>query len=158
MPTYRRAPVARIEQLIRSSPRSVFNAFTQPAILKKFWLSKASAPLEQNKTVRWDFMVRGASDHVKVLALEQDTRIRVRWSDRAVTEWNFTEIGRMKTLVRIEQGGFSGSGDAIVSAAMDTVQGFAFVLSDLKVLLEHRIRSGIVKDKAAVIERTMLTT
>ena len=103
-------------------------------------------------------MVRGANDHVKVLALEQDTRIRVRWSDRAVTEWNFTAIGRKKTLVRIEQRGFSGSGDAIVSAAMDTAQGFAFVLSDLKVLLERRIRSGIVKDKAAVIEKTMHAT
>ena len=38
---------------------------------------------------------------------------------------------------------------------MDSVQGFAFVLSDLKVLLERQIQSGVVKDKALLMERAM---
>jgi uncharacterized protein YndB with AHSA1/START domain len=153
MPTYKHAPTAHVEQLIRSSPHSVFTAFTKPKVLKKFWLAKASAPLEQGKTVRWDFKVRGVSDRVKVLTLDPDKRIRVQWSDRTITEWSFVELSRKKTLVRIEQTGFTGSADEVVSAAIDSAQGFAFVLSDLKVLLEHRMRSGIVKDKAAMIER-----
>jgi uncharacterized protein YndB with AHSA1/START domain len=155
MPTEKRAPVARIEQLIRSSSHSVFTAFTKPKHLKKFWLSKASAALERGQTVRWDFKVRGAKDRVKVLVLEADKRIRVQWSNGAITEWTFVALGRKKTLVRIEQSGFKGTSEEIVSAVIDTAQGFAFVLSDLKVLLEHGIRSRIVKDKASVIEQAM---
>lgn len=158
MPTKKRARVARIEQLIRSSSHSVFTAFTKPKHLKKFWLSKASATLEQGKTVRWDFKVRGVRDRVKVLALETDKRIRVQWSDGSITEWSFVALARKKTLVRVEQSGFKGTSDEIVSAAINTVEGFAFVLSDLKVLLEYGIRSRIVKDKASVIERTMRDT
>ncbi len=155
MPTRKSAPVARIEQLIRSSPHSVFTAFTKPKHLKKFWLSKSSAPLETGKTVRWNFKVRGVSDQLKVLALETEKRIRVQWSDGTTTEWTFVALARKKTLVRIEKAGFKGSSDQILSAATDTVEGFAFVLSDLKVLLEHGIRSRIVKDKASLIERAM---
>jgi uncharacterized protein YndB with AHSA1/START domain len=158
MPTKKRALVARIEQLIRSSSHSVFTAFTKPKHLKKFWLSKASAPLEQGKSVRWDFKVRGVRDRVKVLALEEDKRIRVQWSDGSITEWTFVALARKKTLVRIEQSGFNGTSEAIVSAVINTVEGFAFVLSDLKILLEHGIRSRIVKDKVTVIERAMRGT
>ena len=158
MPTLKRAPVARIEQLIRSSSHSVFTAFTKPKQLKKFWLAKASAPLERGKTVRWDFKVRGAKDRVRVLALEANKRIRLQWSDGAITEWTFVALARKKTLVCVEQSGFKGPNEEIAAAAVDTAQGFAFVLSDLKVLLEHGIRSRIVKDKASVIERAMRGT
>jgi uncharacterized protein YndB with AHSA1/START domain len=155
MPTYKNPPVVEVEQVIRAPRSAVFSAFTKPKELKKFWLSRASAPLEVGKTVRWEFKVRGAKDSIKVLALHPDQHIRVQWSDRSTTEWTFTALGRKQTLVRIQQAGFAGSGDVVIGAAVDSAQGFAFVLSDLKVLLERRIRSGVVKDKALVIERAM---
>ena len=37
--------VARATMLIRSPALLVFNAFVQPALLKKFWLKQASGPL-----------------------------------------------------------------------------------------------------------------
>jgi uncharacterized protein YndB with AHSA1/START domain len=155
MPTHKKSPVVHVEQLIRAPVRVVFSAFTNPKVLKKFWLSKASAPLAEGKTIRWNFKVHGAKDSVKVLALEPNQRIRVQWSNRTTTEWTFTELGGKQTLVHIEQAGFGGRGDAVIAAAVDASQGFAFVLSDLKVLLERRIQSGIVKDKALMIERAM---
>lgn len=155
MRTSKNSPVVVVEQLIRAPQALVFAAFTQPKELKKFWLSNASGPLEAGKTLEWHFKVRGVKDTVKVLALEPNRRIRVEWSNRSMTEWTFTALKQTRTLVRVEQAGFSGKGDALVSEAADSAQGFAFVLSDLKVLLEQRIRSGIVKDKAATIEREM---
>lgn len=155
MPTRKNPPIARVEQLIRAPLPAVFAAFTQPQELKKFWLAGASGPLAAGKTVLWRFKVRGARDTVNVVALEPDRRIRLRWSDGSTTEWTFTALGRKQTRVTIEQAGFSGRGDAVIAQAVDSAQGFAFVLSDLKVLLERRLRSGIVKDKALVIERAL---
>ncbi|HEX2855546.1 MAG TPA: SRPBCC domain-containing protein [Opitutaceae bacterium] len=155
MPSSKKSPVVVVEQLIRAPQASVFAAFTKPRKLKKFWLSKAGAPLEEGKTVQWHFKVRGVKDAVKVLALEPDRRIRVQWTNRRVTEWTFTALKRKKTLVRVEQSGLAGRRETLIAEAADTAQGFAFVLSDLKVLLERRIQSGIVKDKASVIEREM---
>jgi uncharacterized protein YndB with AHSA1/START domain len=155
MPSSKNSPLVVVEQLIRAPRSAVFAAFVKPKKLKKFWLSKASAPLEQGKTVEWHFKVHGVKDDVKVMALEADRRIRLQWSDRSTTEWTFTSLNRKRTLVRVEQAGFSSRGGALVAEAADAAQGFAFVLSDLKVLLERGIKSGIVKDKAAVIEREL---
>ncbi len=155
MATSKNPLVVSVQQLIRKPVPLVFAAFTQPKELEKFWLSKASAPLEEGKTVLWHFKVRGVKDSVKVLVLEPNQRIRVRWSNGSTTEWTFTALGRNQTLLRVEQAGFSGSGDKAIAEAMETTQGYALVVSDLKVLLEKGIRSGVVKDKAWLIERAM---
>lgn len=155
MPSSTPHPVARIELLIRASPQAAYAAFTEPRELRKFWLAKASAPLTAGATVTWEFKVKGARDEVTVLGLEPDKSIRVQWSDRSVTEWTLTKLSAGKTLVRIDHGGFRGSRDQVTAAALDSVQGFAYVLSELKVLLERGLRGGIVKDKAALIERAM---
>jgi len=144
-----------VEQLIRAPLPLVFSSFVEPKVLKKFWLSKASGPLQTGKTVTWDFNVRGATDAVKVLVLETNQRIRIKWSNQSTTEWTFTALKRNQTLVRIEQAGFTGNRAAIIGEVADTAQGFAYVLSDLKVLLERGISSGVVKDKAILIERAM---
>lgn len=147
-----------VEQLIRAPLGDVFSAFTQPNLLRKFWLSKASGPLELGKTIEWRFKVHGVSDSVKVLALELNRRIRVQWSNRAITEWTFTALARKQTLVVIEQTGFKGRANALIDDVAQTAEGFTLVLSDLKILLEHRLRSGIVQDKASLIERAMRTS
>jgi len=56
------ATVARSEMLIRASARAIFQALVEPAWLKKFWLKKASGPLQLGQVVEWAFLVPGARD------------------------------------------------------------------------------------------------
>jgi uncharacterized protein YndB with AHSA1/START domain len=44
-------PVANVSMLIRAPASDVFNAFVEPSMLTRFWLSRASAPLATGRSV-----------------------------------------------------------------------------------------------------------
>lgn len=155
MASFKKPRAVHVELLIRAPAPDVFTAFVEPRLLRKFWLAQASAPLAAGRSVRWTFKVRGATDTLEVLALEPYRRIRVQWSGGSITEWTFTPLGRSRTIVRVEETGFKGRPDAILTTVSETAQGYAYVLADLKVLLERRFPSRIVQDKAFLIERAM---
>ncbi|MDG1857570.1 MAG: hypothetical protein P8I94_00620, partial [Emcibacteraceae bacterium] len=46
-------PVAKAEILIRKPIDQVFQAFTDPEIITKFWFDKSSGPLVNNACVEW---------------------------------------------------------------------------------------------------------
>ncbi|MGV3625025.1 MAG: hypothetical protein ACO1OB_29665 [Archangium sp.] len=69
MPTFN--PTARVSMFIKAEPREVYRSFIEPEQLTKFWLSKASGPLELGKTVEWHFMVEGAVAKVEATKLRR---------------------------------------------------------------------------------------
>lgn len=62
-------------------------------------------------------------------------------------EWIFTPRADTTTYVSITNCGFGGTGDEIVQQALNATEGFTFVLSGLKALLEHDIRLNLVQDR-----------
>jgi uncharacterized protein YndB with AHSA1/START domain len=88
---------------------------------------------------------------VDVKALEKDRRIVVDWSsgDEPPTaiEWRFTERSDGTTFVSITNGGFRGTRDEIVTQAVSSTEGFAFVLAALKAYLEHGVSLNLVRDR-----------
>lgn len=150
-----KSPVAESELLIRAPASEIYTAFVTPRQLARFWLAKASAPLAIGKKVRWHFPVPGVSDTVTARVLEPGRRILVAWgSDGSETEWTFVALTPNQTHVRVTQT-VKGSAAQRAIAAVNGTEGYAFVLADLKVLLEQGLRSNIVKDKAALIVRQM---
>jgi uncharacterized protein YndB with AHSA1/START domain len=145
-------PTAKVSMLVRRPAADVYAAFVEPAMLTRFWLSRASGPLVLGATVEWDFMVAGVKDTVVVTALEPSQRIVVRWSDGSVTEWTFEPVDGSTTVVNLAQSGFPEEGEDVVATAIVTTEGFALVLSDLKILLETGSSPGLVRDKARLIE------
>ena len=144
------APVAKAEMLIRKPVGEVFEAFIDPAITSRFWFTKGSDRLEPGKEVRWDWEMYNFSVQVKVREVEQDQRIVVEWGayeEPSTIEWTFTARPDNTTFVSITNSGFSGSGDEIVKKALDSTEGFAFVLAGLKALLEHNVRLNLVPDR-----------
>ena len=144
------APVAKAEMLIRKPVGEVFEAFIDPAITSRFWFTKGSDRLEPGKEVRWDWEMYNFSVQVKVREVEQDKRIVVEWGayeEPSTIEWTFTARPDNTTFVSITNSGFSGSGDEIVKKALDSTEGFAFVLAGLKALLEHNVRLNLVPDR-----------
>lgn len=149
--------LAQAELLIRRPAAEVYQAFVSPRQLSRFWLAKASAPLAVGKKVRWHFPVPGVSDAVTAKVLEPGRRIVVAWgSDGTETEWTFVALTPKQTHVRVMQT-VRGSAAQCTAAAIHGTEGYTLVLADLKVLLEHGLRAGIVKDKAALIARQMKT-
>lgn len=148
----RESIVAKSTLLIRRPAAEVFNAFTDPRTLTRFWLSAASGPLEIGKTVRWDFMVPGATAQTKVSALEPHKHIAIEWDDGTYARWRFETVEE-GTIVRIDNWGFKGSQHEMIETAIESTQGFTIVLCDLKTLLETGRSTHLVRDKAAQIQR-----
>jgi uncharacterized protein YndB with AHSA1/START domain len=145
-----KAPVARTEMLIRRPVAEVFEAFIDPAITSRFWFSKGSAKLEVGKEVRWDWEMYNFSVPVRVKAVEENQRIVVEWDayeTPSTIEWVFTARPDNTTFVSITNSGFSGTHDEIIKKALDSTEGFTFVLAGLKALLEHDIELNLVRDR-----------
>jgi len=142
--------VAKSEMLIRRPVAEVFEAFVDPAITSRFWFTKGSARLEAGKEVQWEWDMYNFSVPVAVKELEKNMRIVVEWGaydNPTIIEWVFTARHDNTTFVSITNSGFSGTGDEIVKQALDSTEGFTFVLAGLKALLEHGVELNLVRDR-----------
>lgn len=146
------SPIAKVSMLIRRPPAAVFEAFVSPEFLTKFWLARASGPLETGKTVTWDFMVPGASAKTHVAEMLRDRLIRLSWDDRTTVSFAFEPFSDGGTRIEVINEGFSGDAEQAMKTALEATQGFAIVLCDLKVTLEQGQSPGLVRDKAVLIE------
>jgi uncharacterized protein YndB with AHSA1/START domain len=148
------AVVAKATLLIRKPANEVFECFVDPEKLSKFWLARASRPLEAEQTVSWEFMVPGAQVDTRVVLLEKDRLIAIEWSDGTFVQWTFEEMEE-GTRVAIENWGFKGSESEVIESALEATQGFTIVLCDLKTLLERNASMNLVRDKALLIQRAV---
>lgn len=142
---------AKVSVLVRKSVREVFATVTDPVAITKFWLARASGPLELGHTVQWDFMVPGSSVETTVTGLETDKLITISWSDGTTVKWIF-DPHAFGTHLTVENSGFDGSHMDVVKAALEATQGFTIVLCDLKTLLERGHQMDLSRDKAVLIE------
>ncbi|HKS35639.1 MAG TPA: SRPBCC family protein [Verrucomicrobiae bacterium] len=143
-------PVAKAEMLVRRPVAEVFEAFVDPAITSKFWFSKGSGRLETGKQITWDWAMYNFSVTVDVKAVEQNARILVEWQAYGAPtpiEWIFKARPDGTTFVTVTNRGFPGSEAEVVQHALDSTEGFAFVLAGAKALLEHNIRLNLVPDR-----------
>lgn len=149
-----REPSVRVETFVRASSAAVFHAFTNADRLAAFWLASASGPLTLGARVHWEFQVPGAEDDVECTVFEPGRRLAVKSSDGSTIAWELTEKtieDVAGTVVRVTQTGLAGSPEAKWAMALEATQGFTYVLSDLKILLEDGASGGIVRDKAMLI-------
>lgn len=150
MTTLSQPPVAKAEMLIRKPASEVYEAFVDPVITSKFWFTKSSGRLEAGKRAEWTWEMYGFTTGANVLELEEDRRILLEWGDESgftMVEWTFAPRGEYETYVTIRNWGFEGDADGITAQALDSTEGFAFVLAGLKALLEHGVQLNLVADK-----------
>lgn len=142
-------PVAKTGMLIRRPPAEVFEAFVNPAITTQFWFTKSSGRLDAGQRVKWEWEMYGVSADVDVKHLDAPRRIVVEWpgqQGQTTVEWIFTPHA-LGTFVSVTDSGFTGSGDEVSAAALDSVGGFSLVLAGAKALLEHKLRLNLVPDR-----------
>jgi len=143
-------PFAKAEMLIRKPVEEVFEAFINPEVTTRFWFTKSSGRLSENKRVEWTWEMYDHTELVNVKSIEPNTKIVIEWGDKAKTstvEWTFKSLGETGTFVSIVDSGFKGNTDEIIAQMRDSTEGFTIVLAGLKVLLEHNIRLNLVGDR-----------
>ena len=142
---------AKTEMLIRKPPAEVFQAFIDPAITSRFWFTRGSGLLEVGKRVRWHWDMYNFFITVDVKAIEHPRRITIEWAAEGkpptTIDWTFDARPDGTTFVHSEERGFRGSRDEVVQAALNSMQGFTFVLAGLKAWLEHGVELQLVRDR-----------
>ena len=144
------APVAKAEMQIRKPVAEVFDAFTDPSTTSKFWFTKGSDRLEVGKSITWEWEMYNFSVQVTVKELEPNKRILVDWlayGSPTEIEWVFTSLPENTTFVSVINRGFTGDDDQVVKQALESTEGFAFVLAGAKAWLEHGLALNLVRDR-----------
>jgi uncharacterized protein YndB with AHSA1/START domain len=149
--TLTQPPTMRTGLLIRKPPRDVFQAIADPAVTTKIWYTKSSGKMTPGADLLWEWEMYGASSKVSVKEIEDNSRILFTWSgytpDKPTTvEFRFVPWKDDTTYVQITETGFSGDGDTVAKYATDSTQGFTFLLSALKALLEHDVILKVTLD------------
>jgi uncharacterized protein YndB with AHSA1/START domain len=133
---------------IRKPVDEVFNALIDPVITTEFWFTKSTGKLEPGKRVRWDWEMYGVGTDVDVKEIDPNKRILVEWDSyvgRTPVEWRFAARPDGTTKVTVRNWGFHGQD--VVSQAIQSTQGFSFMLAGLKAWLEDKVRLDLVADK-----------
>ena len=141
---------AKAEMLIRKPVEQVFEAFINPEITTRFWFTKSSGRLDENKQVEWTWEMYNHTVPVSVKSIEPNTKIVIEWGngeDTTIMEWTFKSLEDTGTFVSINNSGFKGDTNEIIAQVRDSTEGFTLVLAGLKALLEHNIRLNLVGDR-----------
>lgn len=145
--------IARAKSVVHVSPAKVFDAFVNPEVMKLFWFHRTDNGLNVNESVTW-FIGNGEDAFgfaVEVLDLKPSSLIHIRWGDehdRTEVRWNLEETSGGDTILTIEESGFSGSNEEMISRALDSTGGFNQVIVAAKALLEHGVVVNVVSDHA----------
>ena len=143
-------PVAKAEMQIRKPVAEVFQAFVDPSITSNFWFTRGSDRLEVGKPITWEWEMYNFSVEVTVKELEPNKRIRLDWGaygSATEIESIFSSLPDDTTFVSVTNRGFTGDGDQVVKQAIESTEGFAFVLAGANAWLEHGIALNLVGDR-----------
>jgi len=138
----------------------VFEAVVNPERLSHFFTTGgANGRIETGAVVTWDFHDFPGAFPVRVVEVERDRRIVLRWraaensaapdvagnSDTTVT-MTFEPLEDGRTLVRIAEEGWSETPEGL-KASYGNCEGWVGMLCAMKVWLEHglRLREGFYK-------------
>ncbi|WP_225906362.1 SRPBCC family protein [Ensifer canadensis] len=142
--------IANAEMLIRRPVAEAFEAFVDPSITSRFWLSEGSGRLERGRRITWTWRWYNFSVDADVKAVEPNQRILVEWSGYGYPtpiEWIFTEGPDSTIFAKVTNKGFRGAAKEVAQMAVDATEGFSFVLAGAKAWLEHGIQLNLVPDR-----------
>jgi uncharacterized protein YndB with AHSA1/START domain len=145
-----RAPSVEVAMLIRRPPRAVFEALVDPGITTRFWFTKSSGRLRPGAMIRWEWEIFGAEAKVWVREFEENRRVVFDWGDdehaTTTVEFRIVPHGDGGAYLQVTETGIDGDGDDVVARALDSTNGFTFMVCALKALLEHDVVLSVVPD------------
>ena len=141
-------PVVECQMMIRKPIAEVFQAFINPEITTKFWFTKSSGALEENKSITWEWEMYNVQAEVIVKEIIPNKQITIEWGEPKTTVvFDFTSLSDDSTYAVIKNFGFQEKGNELIEAIKNNTGGFTTVLDGLKSYLEHGIELNLVRDK-----------
>ncbi|MFD1737004.1 SRPBCC family protein [Bacillus salitolerans] len=134
------------------SPKDViFEAFIDPEKMSNYWFSSGSGRLKTGETITWFYKEYEAEVVIHVVDVEESEKIVFKWGppnlERTVTI-SIIEVDQTTSIVEVMEEGFHETGDQLLREMVDNKEGWVYMLSCLKVYLEHGIndlRANIVR-------------
>lgn len=129
----------------------VFEAFVDPAKIGNFWFSSSSDRWEAGKTITLRYEEYNATVVIKVKEVERNQKIVFVWEghgEEHVVTIALQEVDEARTVIEVNEEGFSEDDPKFVSKLVDNKEGWVFVLACLKAYLEFgvkELRVGLVK-------------
>lgn len=129
----------------------VFEAFVDPAKIGNFWFSSSSDRWEAGKTITLGYEEYNATVVIKVKEVERNQKIVFVWEgsgEEHVVTIALQEVDEARTVIEVNEEGFSQDDPEFVSKLVDNKEGWVFVLTCLKAYLEFgvkELRAGLVK-------------
>ncbi|WP_103105838.1 SRPBCC family protein [Brevibacillus reuszeri] len=129
----------------------VFEAFVDPAKIGNFWFSSSSDRWEAGKTITLRYEEYNATVVIKVKEVERNQKIVFVWEgpgEEHVVTIALQEVAEARTVIEVNEEGFSQDDPEFVSKLVDNKEGWVFVLTCLKAYLEFgvkELRAGLVK-------------
>lgn len=144
---------ARAKIIVHAPPDKVFDAFINPAKMRRFWFHRRDTGLREKSTVTFYL---GAEDGAygfpaRVVELVPHSSLLIRWGEDGSTtmvRWTFEATGASDTILTVEESGFTGTNDEIIARALDSTGGFNQVIVAAKALIEHDVALQVVADHA----------
>ncbi len=96
----------------------VFEAFVNPAKIKKFWFSSSSERWEQGKTITLRYDEYDAKVDIKIIEINANKKIAFRWGTNKeghLVTITLKELDNAATIVEVTEEGFKESDDQFVS-------------------------------------------
>jgi len=137
-----------VQMLIWRPVNEVFNAFIDPTVTTNFWFTKSSGPLEEGKTVIWEWETTNVSALVNVDEIIVNKLIRLDWGHPIpILEIEFIAYGDHATLVIIRNFATTLTVGKIINDVIESTSNLTSVLDGLKAYLEHNTKLNLIGDK-----------
>ena len=103
--------------------------------------------MQAGEKIRWDWEMYGVHTIADVKAIDQNERILIEWNgpeNPSFVEWTFESMDDGQTFVTVRNWDFSGG----LEEAINSTEGFTYLLAGMKFYLEHGIEPNLVLDHA----------
>ena len=137
---------ANYEDSISKPVSAVFNAIVDHRKMCNYFISTASGPIEEGKTVKWEWADVGASLDIKIKKVEANRLIQFEWSATGTpsqVEIKLEDKGGDSTAVTITEGSWDDTPEGATKVVQQSVGWTHFFLCLKAYLLFHvNLRTG----------------
>lgn len=137
---------------IHASAAAVLSVFTEADKMSRFWFARSDDGMMQGESVTFTIGSgeTAFSFDAYVAELDFPNKLVLQWNgphSRNTVTFICTE-SENSTVLSIEEVGFGGDDETIVSSVLDSTGGFNQVIVAAKALVEHGIALNVVNDHA----------
>ena len=144
---------AKATIVVRRSPEEVLSALIDAEQMSKFWFARKDAGLKEGEDCTW-YVGSGdeaPSFEVHVKEVDFPNRLVFEWDnggEMTQVVWQVEEAGEGSSILSVEESGFTGTEESILTRVIDSTKGFNQEVVAAKAVIELGGELNVVADHA----------